>query len=123
MAQCVCDRDLSFSAKQDESAPANPAADLQRRYESLLVRNYGALIGGAALAKVLGYPSQESLRQAAVRGRLPVLVFRIPNRRGRFAHVTAIASWIASIAPEREAPHSLLAEVNSEKETRKDRQS
>lgn len=60
-------------------------------------REYGPLLGGAALYRALGLPSAAAFRQAASRDALPVHVFPIPHRRGRFALTREVASWLASL--------------------------
>lgn len=50
-------------------------------------------MGGARLTCILGYPSQAAFRQAVARG-VPVPVFTIEGRRGKFAHVHDIATWL-----------------------------
>lgn len=60
-------------------------------------RQYGPLLGGTALYRALGLPSAAAFRQAAIRGGLPVQVFSIPHRRGRFALTREVASWLASL--------------------------
>jgi len=87
--------------------------------EARLTRALGVIVGGQALTRALGYPSQTAFRQAYARDRLPVAVFSIPGRRGRFALVGDIARWIwahrsthtdpegSALSPEsKEAPDS-----------------
>lgn len=62
--------------------------------ETALTRLYGAIVGGARLTRVLGYPTQAAFRQAVARGRVPVPLFTIPGRRGKFAQVHDIAVWV-----------------------------
>lgn len=64
-------------------------------WEAYLTLNLGAVIGGPQLTRVLGYPSQGAFRQSLARGRVPVPVFAIEGRRGRYALATDIAGWIA----------------------------
>lgn len=64
--------------------------DLSERYGS-------SLLGGEALRKALGYPSNEALRQAFSRGTVPVPVFTIAHRRGKFALVKDVAAWLARV--------------------------
>lgn len=61
-----------------------------------LTRLYGGIVGGAALTRALGYPTQGAFRQAYARKRVPVPVFMIEGRRGRFAHAADIARWLWS---------------------------
>lgn len=66
--------------------------------EAKLTRIYGAIVGGARLTRALGYPTQAAFRQAVARGRVPVPVFTIPGRRGKFAQVQDIAAWVHQVA-------------------------
>lgn len=59
-----------------------------------LERRYGPLLGGQDLARVLGYRSLDSLRQAAHRGQLPIPVFTVEHRRGKFALTRDAAAWL-----------------------------
>lgn len=61
-----------------------------------LFAQYGPLIGGDDLRKVLAYPSREAFRLAVMRGNCPVPVFAIANRRGKFAFVEDVAVWLES---------------------------
>ena len=64
----------------------------------LLVRElsseYGHLIGGAALRKLLGFSSAAAMRQAICRRTLSLPTFFVEGRRGRFAVVTDVADWL-----------------------------
>lgn len=62
--------------------------------EERLTRSLGAVVGGAALSRALGYPSQGAFRQAVARDRVPVRVFELEGRRGRFALTADIARWL-----------------------------
>lgn len=55
-------------------------------------RQYGPLMGGTALYRALGLPSAAASREA-----LPVQVFSIPHRRGRFALTREVALWLAGL--------------------------
>lgn len=70
-------------------------SDLATRLEQDLVDRYGPVVGGEMLSEVLGYPSLSALRQALARGTVPVPVFDIAHRRGRFALTRDIAIWLA----------------------------
>lgn len=62
-----------------------------------LYGQHGPFLGGSDLARLLGYPSAAALRQAELRNTLPVSVFGIENRRGRFAFTEDVADWLANI--------------------------
>lgn len=68
---------------------------LEEVLESDLLGQYGPMLTGDALRKALGYPSMDALRQALSRGTLPVKVFPLENRRGKFALVKDVAHWLA----------------------------
>lgn len=59
-----------------------------------LMRTYGPLMFGDDLRKALGYPSKSAYSQAIARGLLPVTVFDIERRRGKFALTQDVASWL-----------------------------
>jgi hypothetical protein len=66
--------------------------------EQDLYARYGSpLLGGEALRVALGYPSAEALRQAMSRGTIPVPVFAIAHRRGKFALAKDVAIWLAKV--------------------------
>ncbi len=75
--------------------PSPSLADLLER--DLLTRYGSPLIGGEELRTALGYPSTEALRQALARGTVPVPVFAVPHRRGKFALVKDVAGWLARL--------------------------
>jgi hypothetical protein len=58
---------------------------------------YGPLVGGPELERLLGYTSNSAFRQAVHRGRLPVKVFTLPDRRGKFAFTSDIAKWLLAL--------------------------
>jgi hypothetical protein len=71
------------------------AANLEERTNLHL--QFGPLIGGKDLVRNLGYKSAAAFRQAVRRGTLPVEVFEIPNRRGKFALTSDIERWLAGV--------------------------
>lgn len=74
--------------------PNRMSPDDAEELEASLTRTLGALIGGETLSKTLGYPSQPAFRRALARGRVPVHVFMIEGRRGRFALAKDLAAWL-----------------------------
>lgn len=68
--------------------------------EDILARDmtcrYGPLIPQDELWRALGYRSLDGLRQAQARGTLPVHVFSLSNRQGRFALCRDVAKWLAT---------------------------
>jgi hypothetical protein len=69
----------------------------RERIEKELLAEYGAVIGGSALSRLLGYRTGAAFRQAARRGRLVVPTFFIEGRRWRFAATSDVAGWMASL--------------------------
>lgn len=67
--------------------------------EKSLSDQFGPMVSSRDLWKVLCYPSAGAFRQALTRNRLPVPVFEIAGRKGRFAHVRDVAWWIAKQRP------------------------
>ncbi|TWO71536.1 hypothetical protein FN976_07365, partial [Caenimonas sedimenti] len=62
-------------------------ANLAARLEEDLFARHGPMIGGAALHAALGYPSATAFRMALARDRVPIPVFPLDHRRGKFALV------------------------------------
>lgn len=76
----------------------NDQADEIKLAEALerdLLELYGPVITGDALIKALGYVSKAAFRQSLVRKTVPVPVFELDNRRGRFALAKDIARYLA----------------------------
>lgn len=76
-----------------ESPPS--LAELLER--DLLTRYGSPLLGGEDLRSALGYPSAEAMRQAISRGTMPVPVFVVAHRRGKFALAKDVATWLAAL--------------------------
>lgn len=68
---------------------------LTRELEEDLVERYGTLLTGDALRKSLGYSSMAALRQAVARGKAPVPIFQLEDRRGKFSLAKDVAKWLA----------------------------
>ena len=87
---------------RDRDMISTPLADLLERD---LLAHYGApLPGGDDLRSALGYPSLEALRQAISRGTVPVPVFAVEHRRGKFALTKDVAVWLARLRQGSESP-------------------
>ena len=61
-----------------------------------LLERHGPLISDDALRVALGYKSMNAFRQALVRKTVPVPVFAISTRRGKYALVKDVAAWLAA---------------------------
>ena len=65
--------------------------------ESDLVTKHGELMSGDDLWRALGYGSKRSFSRAVVSNTVPLLIFELANRRGRFARTRDVARWLASL--------------------------
>ncbi|GGI55638.1 hypothetical protein [Oxalicibacterium solurbis] len=63
--------------------------------ERELMHRYGPMVSNDNLRIVLGYPSKEAFRQAIFRKTVPIPIFDIENRKGKFALVKDVAAWLA----------------------------
>lgn len=64
--------------------------------EQEIKSRYGLMISNDDLRIALGYSSMEAFRQALSRKTVPVPVFSIPNRRGKFALSKDVAEWLVA---------------------------
>lgn len=81
--------------EKSEQLPT-PVDRLAAHLEQLLMREYRTgVLGGPDLARVLGYGTLASLHQAVKRKTVPIKLFLIENRRGKFGLVTDVARWMA----------------------------
>tara|TARA_R110001599_G_scaffold343217_4_gene565655 strand:- start:80 stop:337 length:258 start_codon:yes stop_codon:yes gene_type:complete len=75
---------------------------LATELEASLMKEAGPLLTGDILASSLGYPSRQAFRKAVERKAVPVPIFEIPRRRGKYALARDVARWLASL---REQPN------------------
>jgi len=71
------------------------STDLASRLEGDLFDRHGPMLCGESLRAALGYRSMDAFRQAFARGTVPVPVFPIKHRRGKYALVKDVAQWLA----------------------------
>lgn len=69
--------------------------ELAKLLEDELVKEYGHLLNGEAIRKTLAYPTNGALQQAISRDLLPIPVFNLENRKGKFALAKDVAAWLA----------------------------
>lgn len=74
----------------------NEIERLSQQLEGELVEIYGHLLTNDSLEKLLLYPSKEAFRKAVTRKQVPVPLFKIPNRHGRFALTKDVARYLAT---------------------------
>lgn len=69
---------------------------LANELEEDLLKLHGPVLTGDVLRQALGYVSKDAFRQSVVRKTVPVPLFEIDNRRGKFALTKDIAEFLAS---------------------------
>lgn len=62
-----------------------------------LMNRYGPIIGRDDLRKALGYKTDDAFRQALSRNTIPIAVFEIEHRKGKFALVKDLAAWLETV--------------------------
>lgn len=72
-------------------------SELAGALEATLVEKYGFMLGQADLARVLAFPTATAFRRAAYRRQLPIKVFSIEHRKGKFALAKDVAVWLATM--------------------------
>jgi hypothetical protein len=77
--------------------------------ERELLARHGPIIGGDDLRQALGFPTSEAFRQALLRGQVPVPVFSLEKRRGKFALVRDVGAWLARCRATAQPAYSQLA--------------
>ena len=73
----------------------NNINELAQQIEEKLFLQHGPIMTGDILFKSLGYASADAFRQAVSRNTVPIYVFSIVQRRGKFALTSDVAKWIA----------------------------
>lgn len=81
-----------------------PTDSLAIALQQDLLQLYGPVIGQDDLRRALGYASLGGFRQALARGVLPVPVFAIPHRRGKYALTKDVAWWLAALRRQASPP-------------------
>lgn len=74
-----------------------PTDSLTEALTQDLLRQYGPVIGQDDLRQALGFASPDGFRQALSRGAIPVPVFAIPHRRGKYALTKDVAAWLGEL--------------------------
>lgn len=68
--------------------------ELEKELEDGLVKQHGLILTGEPLRKALGYPSMAAFRKALSRGTIPIPVFPMRYRRGKYALVKDVVHWL-----------------------------
>lgn len=87
----MVDKEVHASAQDDSlcSRRAQLEAELRERY--------GEVLTLGDLRTILRYPSLPAIRKAHQRNRLPIVLAKMPPRRGWFTTPAAVAKLLASI--------------------------
>lgn len=64
--------------------------------EKLLVERYGPLLAAEDVIEILSFPNANAYRQAIKRGSIPIPMFHVSGRTGRFALASDMAAWLWS---------------------------
>lgn len=62
-----------------------------------MLEQYGPLIGGEQLWRVLGYKTWAAFARSARNGTLGLKVFNVPGRKGRFALTVDVTTWLENL--------------------------
>lgn len=66
-----------------------------------LLHEFGPLIGGPDLVKVLGFRSNASFKRAEKLGQIDLEMFCIEGRKGRFAYTQKVANWLSKLSDKK----------------------
>ena len=69
--------------------------ELAKELEKDMLSLYGPTLFGKNLVTVLGFKTADAFRQSLNRQNLPVSVFSIEKRRGKYALTKDVALWLA----------------------------
>ena len=73
-------------------------AKLMAEIETQLLQLYGSpIVSGENLKAALGFNSLDALRKSITRGKLPIPLFPMENRKGKYALVKDVACYLAKI--------------------------
>jgi len=88
----------SMSTKTYRSNPTMRQGpdSLADELEATLMSRYGVLLSTRALIDALGFPSLKAYQQAIARRTIPIPLFKLENRRGRFGLARDVAVWLAA---------------------------
>lgn len=68
---------------------------LANELERSMMAEFGPVLSGERLAQALGYKTLGAFSQSLCRNTVPVRVFTIPKRKGKFALTRDVAHWLA----------------------------
>jgi len=93
-----------MTRSRGDSAGSTEVDRLAEDLEGRLMREYGPILSGETLRNALGYRSAETFRQAIAKGTVPVPVFNLESRRGKYGLTRDVARWLAEMRMSGGAP-------------------
>jgi len=85
---------------------SRPAQSIGPCLQDRLWADFGPLMDGKSLCKILHFKSVNALNVAHSQGRLPFPVFNLDGRRGLFARTLEVAHWLEEASTNPKAEHS-----------------
>jgi hypothetical protein len=73
------------------------ANKLREELRMEIAEKHGQIIGGTALAALLGYKTADAFRKAASSQKLSLKTFTVPGRHGRYALSREVADWLIEL--------------------------
>lgn len=87
--------------QKEHDAIERLAQDIERQ----LLQLYGSpVLTGEYLKAALGFSSLDALRQSINRDTMPVTLFKMENRRGKYALIKDIALYLAKVRYQQNKP-------------------
>jgi hypothetical protein len=92
-----CQVALRGKLQEDRQMKHQEPFELAMQLHESLLQKYGTVVGGTDLSRILGYKSTDTLRKAIQNKTLPLAVFSIPGRKGKFAVTMEVANWLIAL--------------------------
>lgn len=90
----------------DHQMSQDELSEIELATANFLMKEHGPVLDGAALVKLLHYPTLTALERSMQRGHLEVKTLNLPSRRGIFVHAFEMARYLTT----------QLAETHSEEQ-------
>jgi hypothetical protein len=69
-------------------------------FSTILFDQFGPLIGGVDLVKILGFRTSSAFSKSLRERRIGIDIFDIPGRKGKFAYSEDVATWLSQVGIE-----------------------
>jgi hypothetical protein len=79
----------------DKVGPQRDINELRCQLEEDLLKLYGPVLTGESLFRSLGYVSKDAFKQSMSRKTVPVQLFAMQNKRGKYALTSDVARYLA----------------------------